>query len=278
MSKKQQRIFWPSVIVLAVCLSTLVVVAGRRANAGRNAKAQTVEIPPALTTTATQPVTRSIARNLSLQPAALNMGRRLGKRFSPARHEKSILVGTLLIGGDQRVVRTTRTQTNEGEQVEIQMAGSQGSLTWDSTEGPLSSRSRPSAADRELIERLVLDSPDQFVLGQLRGASYFTVARNVRPDDAGDNYAGPLWNIVRVDDPERNQEKRPQSQWRLYYINTSTGLIDRIVSEVNGQQIVAEISGWGEANGEKVPTEIIWTRQGQTLMTYRLTNFSHNQQ
>jgi hypothetical protein len=278
MSKKQQRIFWPSVIALAICLSTLVVVAARRANAGRNARAATIEIPPAQNTTANQPAARAIARNLSLQPTALNVGRRLGKRFSPARQEKSILIGTLVIGGEQRVVRTTRTQTNDGEQVEIQIAGSQASLTWDSTDGPLSARSRPGAADRELIERLVHDSPDQFVLGQLRGASYFTVARNVRPVDAGDNYAGPLWNIVRVDDPERDQEKRPQSQWRLYYINTATGVIDRIVSEVNGQQIVAEISAWDEANGEKVPTEITWTRQGQTLMTYRLTNFSHNQQ
>lgn len=278
MSRKQKRIFWPSLVVLAVCVSTLVVVAGRRTNAGRKATAPTVQIPPALMATE-QPLARAVARNLNLQPVALNLARRLGKRFSPAKYEKSVVIGTLTISSEQQqIIQTTRTQTSDGEEVEIRIAGSQASLTWNNTDGPLSSRSRPSVADRELIERLVHDSPDQFVLGQLRGASYFTVARNVRPTDAGDGYSGPLWNIVRVDDPERDQEKRPQSQWRLYYINTSTGLIDRIVSEVNGQQIVAEISAWGEANGEKVPTEIIWTRQGQTLMTYRLTNFSHNQQ
>jgi hypothetical protein len=98
---------------------------------------------------------------------------------------------------------------------------------------------------------------------QLRGASYYTVARSVRPADAPDGYDGPLWTIVRV--------------WRLYYINTATGLIDRIESEVEGQLIVAEISSWTEQDGEKLPAQIVWTRNGQTLMQYSLTNFSQSQ-
>jgi hypothetical protein len=128
-----------------------------------------------------------------------------------------------------------------------------------------------------LIERLVFDSPDQFVLAQLRGARYFTVSRGVRPAEAGDGYSGPLWNIVRVDDRETDQSKPAESRWRLYYLNTNNGLIDRIVSEVNGQQIIAELS-WTESNGEKVPSQITWTRQGQVIMQYSLTNFSHADQ
>ena len=214
-------------------------------------------------------------RNLSLQPEAFNLGRRLGTRFSPGKREKSVLVGTLTIGTERRVVQTIRTQTDDGEQVEIKIAGAPGSLTWDASQGALSSGSRPTGSDRELIERLVLDSPDQFVLAQLRGASYYTLARNVRPVDAGDSYAGSIWDIVRINDPEPDETKRPQSRWRLYYLNAVTGLIDRIESEVGGQRIVAEISGWTDQNGEKVPTQINWIRQGQTLMRYSLVNFSH---
>ena len=214
-------------------------------------------------------------RNLSLQPEAFNLGRRLGTRFSPGKREKSILVGTVTIGTERRIVQTIRTQRDDGEQVEIKIAGAPGALTWDAGQGALSSSSRANAGDRELIERLVLDSPDQFVLAQLRGTSYYTVARNVRPVNAGDNYTGRLWDIVRVNDPEPDETKRPQSRWRLYYLNAVTGLIDRIESEVGGQRIVAEISGWTDQNGEKVPTQITWTRQGQTVMQYSLTNFSH---
>jgi hypothetical protein len=203
------------------------------------------------------------------------MSRRLGQRFSPGKREISVLVGTLTIGSERRTVQTIRTQSDDGEQVEIKIAGSQGSLTWDAAQGALSSANRATDSDRQLIERLVLDSPDQFVLAQLRGASYYTIARNVRPVDAGDQYSGPLWNVIRIGDPEPDEAKRPESRWRLYYLNAVTGLIDRIESEAQGQQIVAELSSWTDLDGEKIPTQITWTHLDQTLMQYRLINFSH---
>jgi hypothetical protein len=38
--------------------------------------------------------------------------------------------------------------------------------------------------------------------------------------------------------------------------------------------MTAQIS-WSKVNAEQVPSEIVWTRQGQTLMSYRISNFSH---
>lgn len=214
-------------------------------------------------------------RNLSLQPEALAVARRLGTRFGHGNRAQSTVVGTLTIGTETRTVRTVRTQTDDGEQIEIDMAGRGGVLTWDGTRGAFSGTSRAQGADRDLIERLVFDSPDQFVLAQLRGASYFTVARNVRPTDAGENYRGPLLNIVRVSDPEVDESKAAQSRWRLYYIDAATSLIDRIESEVNGRRIIAELSGWTEQNGQKIPASIAWKQDGQTVMQYRLTSFGH---
>src|SRR5262245_45817731 len=63
------------------------------------------------------------SRNLSLQPEAFNMGRRLGTRFSASRRETSVTMGTLLIGSEQRHVQTKRVQTDDGEQVEIRLLG-----------------------------------------------------------------------------------------------------------------------------------------------------------
>jgi hypothetical protein len=76
--------------------------------------------------------------------------------------------------------------------------------------------------DRQLLERVVFDSADQFVLAQLRGASYYTIARNVRPDEVGESYDGPVWTVVRINDPDRDEQRKPESSWRLYYINTAT--------------------------------------------------------
>lgn len=277
MSKKQKLIFWPGVFACLICFSTLAVIAGRRSQASRVAQLTGIVAPVSYVTSQPPENKNSRARNLSSQPEAFNLSRRLGRRFSPNKRDRSTLIGIVTMGADRKIVNTIRRQTDDGEQVQITIAGS-GILSWDSIQGALSSGTRAQGADRELIERLVLDSPDQFVLAQLRGASYHTVARNLRPADAGDGYSGPLWNVVRVDDPAPDPQKRPLSRWRLYYINTSTGLIDRIVGEVDGIRMVAEISGWSDAHGEKVPTEITWTRQGQTVMHYRLTNFSHSAQ
>ena len=174
-------------------------------------------------------------------------------------------------------MQMTRTQTEDGENVQITIERSLDTLTWDAKQGALSLGRPASPSQRELIERLVFDSPDQFVLMQFRGASYQTIARAARPVNAPDGYDGPLWTIVRVNDPERDDAKKAASPWRLYYLNTATGLIDRIESEVQGRRLVAEISSWIEQDGEKVPAQIVWTRDGQTLMRYSLTNFSQSQ-
>jgi len=279
MSKKQKRVVWPGLALVALAITAFALVEAR---ARRDSNA-VISSSPSSTHTQSQGaqaqsvVTKSPAhRNLSLQPEAFNLGHRLGARFSPGKREISTLDGTLTIGSERRTLRTIRTQSDNGEQVAIKLGGTANSLTWDAAQGALSSGSRATSSDRELIERLVLDSPDQFVLAQLRGASYYTVARNVRPAGASDEYSDPLWNIVRVNDPEPDESKRPQSRWRLYYVNVTTGLIDRIESEVQGQRISAEIS-WTDANGEKVPAQIVWRSQGQTLMTYSLANFSHGE-
>jgi hypothetical protein len=128
-----------------------------------------------------------------------------------------------------------------------------------------------------LVERLTLDSPDQFVLAQLRGASYFTIARNVRPADAVDGYNGPLWNLVRIDERQQNEALRPQSTWRIYYLNVQTGLPERVEYQLNGQEIKVEFLEWTEQQGEKTPSYVQWTSNGQPIMEYRAATVSHNQ-
>ena len=260
-----------AVIVTLVATGTLALLADRaEALGGKNGQSVTVQ-----TSTEIEKVPTS--KNLSLQPQALKVARRLGARFLDRKPTTSLVVATLKIGSEARMMQMTRRQAQDGESVEIAIEGSPSPLTWDARRGGVTSGRQPDPAERELIERLVYDSPDQFVLMQLRGASYYTVARAVRPVGAPDGYDGPLWTIVRTDDPEQDEAKKPASRWRLYYINTATGLIDRIESEVEGQRIVAEISSWTEQNGEKVPAQIVWSRDGQKLMQYNLTSFSQAQ-
>jgi hypothetical protein len=210
------------------------------------------------------------SRNLALQPEAAKLSRKLGKRFSGSG--ASILIGDLVANNQVSPVQIVRRQNERGERLEISATGGANLLTWTDSEGSRSNGITATGFDRSLLERVVFDSADQFVLAQLRGASYYTVARNVRPDEVGDSYTGPVWTVVRVTDPDRDEQRKPGSTWRLYYINATTGLIDKIVSEIGGERTEANFS-WTTSAGETIPAHIIWTRDSQTIMEFKLTNF-----
>ena len=210
--------------------------------------------------------------NRYLQPEALRVSRRLGRRFVSSSRKTSSIAATITIAGSEQPVIITRSQQDTGEKVELGLPGRL--LTWTADEGTKAASGEPTEQERLLLERLTYDSPDNFVLAQLRGANYSTVARNVRPEKAADNPDGSLWTVVRVDDPQSDQALRPRSFWRLYYINSQTGLIDRIVSQLGDETIEAEISAWSEVGGEKIPSKLTWSSGGRIVMHYQLSSFS----
>lgn len=210
-------------------------------------------------------------KNLRLQPEAALVNRRLGNRFKLSGQAESVLTGTLTVPGNRQPITIIRRQTESDESVEVLLAGRR--FTWSNAEGLRTTAGTVTEPERMLIERLIFDSADQFVLAQLRGASYFTVTRNLRPNDAGENYGGALWRLVRITEPQSNDGTTPKNRWRLYYINEATELIDRVACEVDGQMIEASIQ-WTENNGEQMPSNIQWTRSGEKLMEFEVTAFS----
>ena len=215
-------------------------------------------------------------RNLFLQPEALRVARQLGKRFTASSRAVSIMAGTVTVAASEQPLTIARTQTDAGEQVLVGL-GSR-ALSWNPQEGTKADSGVLSDTERLLVERLTLDSPDQFVLAQLRGVSYLTIARNVRPTDATDGYAGPLWDMVRIAEPQQSESLRPKSAWRIYYLNVQTGLPDRVEYELNDQPITVEFTRWTAQGTEKTPSHVRWSSNGQTLMELRLTSVSLNQQ
>jgi hypothetical protein len=267
--RSKNVLFAALLIGVLACASTAFLVA-------HVGSAKTTEPSRETAQTPIQIRSKPTIRNLSLQPEAFKFSRRIGKRFMSAERGTSVLAGSLKIGTDQQVITIIRAQTDTGEKVEIRFGSSLPSLTWSDDEGTRATAGSLMDAQRLLIERLTFDSADQFVLAQLRGASYYTIARDVRAgNDAGDeNYSGPLWDIVRVENAEDELQKKPLSQSRLYYINSKTGLIDKVSCELRGERIEAVFSDWVDVAGEKTPSHIIWKRDGNTLMEFTLNNFT----
>ena len=263
MSRKWKTLILSGASLIVVSCATTAIL---------NAGASTETLLPAKQIP--QPRSERRIRNLSLQPEALKASRQLGTRFAPKARGSTVATGNLIVGTNEQMITITRRQTDDGESIDLVLGGR--TLTWNQTEGVRALTNSPTATERRLAEQLVLDSPDQFVLAQLRGASYFTVARNVRPTDATDGYTGPLWTLVRVDERQQNETARPLSAWRIYYINAQTGLPDRIEYQLDGQDIRAEFLEWTEQQGEKTPSRVRWSSDGTTIMEYRTTTVSHN--
>jgi hypothetical protein len=201
----------------------------------------------------------------------------LGGRFLKAGREVATLVGTLSIRGEVHPVRIVRTQDERGDTVTIGMDEASPRLTWSPADGARKNGAVPAGDDRALIERIALDSPDEFVLAQLRGASYRLIAERVVPGGIKDleDYTGPAWDVVRIGEPDLGTDKRPLSAARLYYINAESGFMDRVVSTENGETIVALFSNWIELEGERLPARTRWVVRDQTVMELSLTSVSH---
>lgn len=279
MSAQQRKIFWPLIIALAL-LSTGLFWASGRTKISASAHISSAPLPQATPTPQSRRTTphSDLQSRLARQPEVFKLRRIIGQRLTGHKRVMSVMIGRLTTGTDEQRVRILRRQDDGGESVEVTIGSNGSPLTWSAAEGAKSSANDLSDNERAIIERLTLDSPDQFVLAQLRGAGYYTVGHNVRPAETGgsDDYRGPTWDIVRVSEPATDAQHTRTGRWRLYYLNTTTGLIDRIVSEEGGETLTAQLSEWTEVQGEKVPSQIIWSKQGQVVMQFALTNLSHN--
>jgi hypothetical protein len=257
---------------LLLCAASVAVIVG----ATSVFLGTSIESSSPLAHAATTSQVAKTRRNSFLQPEALRVARQLGTRFDTASRASLVMLGSLNVGGVGAPATLVRRQTQDGEIVELRL--SDRSLTWNAAEGTKASASALIDEDRLTFERLIFDSPDHFVLAQFRGASYSVVARDVRPPNAPDDYSGPVWNIVRIDEPQTNKEVQAKSVSRLYHINMQTGLIDRVLSRVNDQSVEAQIISWSEQSGEKVPSQIIWSINGRAIMTYQATSISYTEQ
>lgn len=254
-------------LLLVIVLGGLAVLAARR-------NAQDIQpLQSELSESLTGPArATSRFRNLSLQPEAAKLSRRLGQRFIGSESGVSVLIGEVTSGETRLPVRMVRKQDKRGESVEISANGR--AFGWSASSGadgdwPITD------FDRSLVERLVFDSADAFVLGQLRGASYQVIGKNVRADLGGaDNYTGPLWTVVRVSYASADTEARPKSLARVYYIDSRAGLVDKVMSEINGDEVEATLEGWTNQKGETFPTLIRWSMGGRQIMEFKVITLS----
>jgi len=264
-----QTVRWMLIVAVLAGTATLiaaVVNAYTHSTLKAVKPAEHSSFPVVRLTTGTDPSGEHFGR-LSRQPEADKFRRRLGKRFTEPGRQRTTTMGLLTIGSEQFQARIDRVQRDGGEQVDVLLSGAAGTLSWNSTDGAKSGGRDASGLDRSVIERIALDSPDHFVLAQLRGCSYSTIAQMVTvPDAASGTFPGGPWDLIRIVEPQHDTWSKPQDDWRVFYISNQTGLIDRILYQEQGQNIIVELLGWADHGGEMDPASIRWSRAGEVLM------------
>lgn len=261
-------------VTLGVLLTTFSVLAWRKGSSA-------AKLPPRAIASPAAQIIAGAASSLNVAtdrfPLAGRFRPRLGRRFLTHGKITTDLVGMLQRGQEKEPLRLTRSYSETGETVTFTLSGRSAVFQWRDDSGAWTDGARANADNRKLIERLTLDSPDQFVLAQLRRTAYRTIAEGVRPEElinSNANYTGPVWTLVQVLEAGAMADSRPLSALRQYYLNQKTGLLDRVLSQEDGQTITAELTGWVERNGETFPTVITWKSGGTEIMSLTVNNIS----
>lgn len=198
----------------------------------------------------------------------------LGSRFEVEALGRTVILETLTRHGGGRpetarirIVRELPDLLRFEEQrgAGARVLGYDGSCKWGLS-------GEPTEVESALAEMLVRDSVEHFVAGQAAGNATQVLGERFRADDGTDpNYDGPYFEVLRVFDAFRDGgrvEQRPT----LYYLNSRTGLPERLVYERGGGgRVEVEFSDWAEAAGQRFPRRVTRREGGELILELRIT-------
>ena len=195
----------------------------------------------------------------------------LGNRFESPAQGRSIVTATLTRSkGEPRQFTITRELPDK---VRIEELTTQWTIGHDGNR-PWARAGSLSEEDLRLIETLVRDSVEHFIAGQARGDATFHLGDMFRADDGSNqNYDGPFHDILRVDDAFETAEGT-KTRPTLFYLNSRTGLLEKIVYERGEGKIEVEFGEWLTITSQKTPGRITWKENGSVTNQLVITQLA----
>jgi hypothetical protein len=150
-------------------------------------------------------------------------------------------------------------------------------LGFDGT-APWKAGGTPDQYDLDLLETLIFDSAERFLLTNSEGTGFRLLGTRFRLDGGTDeDYSGPFYDIYQgIDhlDFESETRRRPKK----FYVNSDTMTLDLVKYQIerSGSTFNVEIrfSNWSNANGQLVPALITRIENGQPVFTLSITGVS----
>ena len=185
----------------------------------------------------------------------------LGNRFESPTQGRTIMAATFTRSKGEPRQFTIIRELPDKLRIEETGLTTQRTLGHDGNR-PWSRAGSLTAEDLRLIESIVRDSVEHFIAGQARGDATFHLGDMFRADDGSNqNYDGPFHDILRVDDAFETPEGT-KNRSTLFYLNSRTGLLEKIVYEREEGKIEVEFGEWIAIANQKTPGRIIWKENG----------------
>jgi hypothetical protein len=184
MSKKQKRILWPVLMVIAIGVGGIVFAASRKDSESKTITKIVSSRPntPNLQT-ASAANDNDYVRSARLWPQLRWHLKTLGDRIERPGKERIVITGTIKRAGDLQALPMALMLEHPGRlRLVIQDGVQQRVITFNGREAN-SVGAPPNARERELIETLVYDTAEHFLAIQTQGAAMRALGQRFRADD-----------------------------------------------------------------------------------------------
>jgi hypothetical protein len=126
-------------------------------------------------------------------------------------------------------------------------------------------------SERDIIESLVYDTEEHFLLSQTQGAGTRVLGQRFRADDGTTpNYTGPYYDLYEVTD-QVNSGSGPRIQRKTFYFDSTSLLLAKVRYQLlrDGATVDVEtqISEWQKREGQQIARRILRLENNQPVLT-----------
>jgi hypothetical protein len=279
MSKKQRKILWPVLVVIAIGVGGLVFATTRKDSESKaitKAVSSRPNSPHLQTGTAAND--NDYVRSARLWPQLRWHLKTLGDRIEKPGKERITITGTIRRVGDSQALPMALMLEHPGRlRLVIQDGVQQRVITFNGREAN-GVGAPPNARERELIETLVYDTAEHFLAIQTQGAATRMLGQRFRADDGTTaNYAGPYYDLYEVSDQiKAAPDARIQS--KIFCFDSDSLLLQKVRYQIlrNGAPVEVEtrISNWQSAQGQQIPRRITRFENNEAVLTLTITSLA----
>jgi hypothetical protein len=197
-----------------------------------------------------------------------------GDRLVVKGKERATLLGSVSRGTANSAVRIV-SEISGNLRYEEQGSGGMRVLGSDTQTAWLGGGT-PSLADTDLLETILNDSAEHFLVGQMTGLPTRFYGANFRMDDGKNpNYTGPYYDVYEVGDKVLEPSGSVR-RTKVYCLNSQSLLLERVHYKLkrgpSTVRVEVLLGNWKQFQDQQFPTTIARTEDGKTVFTVLISS------